>query len=53
MNVKDLEWRVGDNYCIHVYAITAKNDKDIPVCTALTAELARRIVEDHNQALFV
>jgi 2,4-dienoyl-CoA reductase-like NADH-dependent reductase (Old Yellow Enzyme family) len=38
------KWRVGQHYNIHVY------EGETPVCTALTAEFARQIVDDHNAA---
>lgn len=42
-------WRVGTHYGIHVYAIDPEfHDMDLPVCTALTAEFAEKIVSDHN-----
>lgn len=39
------KWRMGQHYNIHVY------QGETPVCTALTPEFARRIVQDHNTLL--
>jgi hypothetical protein len=36
-------WRVGSHYDIHIY-----NALGVPIATAMTAEAAQQIVEEHN-----
>jgi hypothetical protein len=47
-------WRVGDRDGIRIYAIHPNGvvAEDVRVGTAVTAEIAARIVEDHNQSRF-
>lgn len=42
--VDETLWRVGSHYDIHIY-----NALGVPIATAMTAEAAKQIVEEHNE----